>query len=316
LRTVYWVLLALFALAVLAVLAVVPETSKRRPGQRLALGFEVRIPRRARSAFLALAPALFATWALAGLYLSLGPSLTGSLLGNRSIVVGALIPTTLFGATAVASVLTRGWTARLAVLGGSLLVALGVAITIVGIIERSALPLFLGSGVAGLGFGAAFAGSFRSLVPLAEPNERASLVASLYLVCYSAFSVPAVIAGIAVTHYGLRDTAVVYAVVVIVLALTAAIASELRLSATTRLARSAPAAADAHQSIRPRSEEQQLEVPEGAENPTAGRVGESGVTRNPPRVVIHNASRVVTQNRSGVEAAGRDRFEPGADPTR
>jgi MFS family permease len=51
LRTVYWVLLALFALAALAVLALVPETSRRRPGQRLALGFEVRITRRARSAF-------------------------------------------------------------------------------------------------------------------------------------------------------------------------------------------------------------------------------------------------------------------------
>src|SRR5271163_2095145 len=87
LRTVYWVLLVLFALAVLAVLALVPETSKRRPGQRLALGFEVRIPRRARSAFLALTPALFATWALAGLYLSLGPSFTASLLGDRSVVV-------------------------------------------------------------------------------------------------------------------------------------------------------------------------------------------------------------------------------------
>src|ERR1700677_4389716 len=239
LRTVYWVLLALFALAVLAVLALVPETRNRRPGQRLALGFEVRLPVRARSPFLALTPGLIAIWALAGLYLSLGPSLTSSLLGNRSIVVGALVPTTLFGATAVASVLTRGWTARLAVVGGSLLVALGVAITIVGISARSALPLFLGSVVAGLGFGAAFAGSFRTLTPLAQPNERASLVAALYLVCYSAFSLPAVIAGIAVTHYGLRDTAVVYAGVVIVLALTAALASELRLSATTRLATSA-----------------------------------------------------------------------------
>jgi MFS family permease len=308
LRTVYWVLLALFALATLAVLALVPETRSRRPGQRLALSFEVRLPPRARSPFIALTPGLIAIWALAGLYLSLGPSLTASLLGDRSIVVGALVPTTLFGATAVASVLTRGWTARLAVVGGSLLVALGVAITIVGIIERSALPLFLGSGVAGLGFGAAFAGSFRTLIPLAEPNERASLVASLYLVCYSAFSVPAVIAGIAVTHYGLRDTAVVYASVVIVLALTAALASELRRSATTRLAGSVAAAADAHQPIRPRSEEQQLEVPEVAEKPTARGVGQSRPTRNPSRVITHNSS--------GVEAAGGNRFEPGADPTR
>ncbi len=63
------------------------------------------------------------------------------------------MPTTLFGASAVASVLTRGWTGRPAAICGSLLLALGVAITIVGIRTGSALPLFLGSGVAGLGFG-------------------------------------------------------------------------------------------------------------------------------------------------------------------
>jgi hypothetical protein len=138
------------------------------------------------------------------------------------------------GATAVASVLTRAWTARLAVVGGSLSVALGVAITIVGIRSESALPLFLGSGVAGLGFGTALAGSFRRLTPLAQPNERASLLAAVYLVSYTAFSVPAVIAGLAVTHYGLRDTATVYAAVIVVLALIAALATELALAAFRR----------------------------------------------------------------------------------
>jgi MFS family permease len=228
LRTVYWVLLAL---TMLAVLALVPETIARRPGQRLALGFEVRIPPRARSAFFAITPGLIATWALAGLYQSLGPSLTASVLGIRSGVVGALVPTTLFAAAAVASALTRGRAARLAVLGGSFLLALGVAITIVGIRTGSALPLFLGSGVAGLGFGAAFAGTFRTLTPLAQPNERASLIAALYLVNQIAASVPAVIAGLAVTRYGLRDTATVYAAVVIALALAAALATKLTLTA-------------------------------------------------------------------------------------
>ena len=250
LRTVYWLLLALFALAIVAILTLVPETRKRRPGQRLELGFEVRIPPSARSAFLALTPALLATWALAGLYLSLGPSFTSSLLDDRSVVVGALIPTTLCGATAVASVLTRTLNARLAVVGGSLLVALGVAITIVGIRAGSALPLFLGSGVAGRGFGAALAGTFRTLTPLAQPNERASLIAAIYLVSYFAFSVPAVIAGIAVTHDGLPDTATVYAGVVIVLALAAALATDLTLRRPKRV-RSAVKAGDDQRAIRP-----------------------------------------------------------------
>jgi predicted MFS family arabinose efflux permease len=232
LRTVYWVLLALFGLATLAVLALVPETSKRRAGQRLAPGVSVRIPRPARRLFLALTPGLIATWALSGFYQSLGPGLPGSLLGDRSQVAGALVPTTLFGASAVASMLTRRWTGRLAATGGSLLLALGVAITIVGIRTGSALPLFLGSGVAGLGFGTAFTGTFRALTPLAQPNERGSLIAAVYLVNYIAASVPAVIAGLAVTRYGLRDTATVYAAFVIALALAAALATDLTHSAS------------------------------------------------------------------------------------
>jgi MFS family permease len=234
LRTVYWVLLALFAAALLGVLLFVPETRKPSTGQRVVLRFEVQIPRRARATFLALTPALFATWALAGLYLSLGPSFPSSLLGNRSIVVGALIPTTLCGATAVASVLSRGWRTRLAVIGGSLLVALGVAVTIAGIRTESALPLFLGSAIAGLGFGAALAGSFRTLTPLAEANEQASLLSAVYVVSYIAFSIPAVIAGIAVSHYGLRNTATVYGAVVIALAVAAAVATDRTLRAPVR----------------------------------------------------------------------------------
>jgi hypothetical protein len=115
-------------------------------------------------------------------------------------------------------------------------------------------------------------------------------------VCYSAFSVPAVVAGIAVTHYGLRDTAVVYAGVVIVLALIAALASELRLSATTRLATSAlTATADSHRTIRP----QQFEDPEGAEKRSAPSIRPSPVA----------------PNHSEVEAAAKDRLVHRADPT-
>src|SRR5258708_10548307 len=44
------------------------------------------------------------------------------------------------------------------------------------------------------------------------------LLASIFIVVYLAFSVPALIAGVAVTHYGLRDTTYVYGIVVMALA--------------------------------------------------------------------------------------------------
>jgi predicted MFS family arabinose efflux permease len=81
-----------------------------------------------------------------------------------------------------------------------------------------------GSVLAGLGFGPAFSAVFRSLAPLAPPDKRAGLLASIFIVVYLAFSVPALIAGVAVTHYGLRDTTYVYGIVVMTLAAMTAVA--------------------------------------------------------------------------------------------
>ena len=79
------------------------------------------------------------------------------------------------------------------------------------------------SAVAGLGFGAAFLGVIRSLSALAHPHERAGLFASLFVVSYLAFSLPAVVAGVEVERFGLRSTATAYGAGIVALALTAAI---------------------------------------------------------------------------------------------
>jgi hypothetical protein len=79
----------------------------------------------------------------------------------------------------------------------------------------------LGSAVAGAGFGPSFAGALRALAPLVGATERAGLLTAVYVTAYVAFSVPALAAGLAATHLGLRTTADAYAAVVIVLALAA-----------------------------------------------------------------------------------------------
>ena len=67
-------------------------------------------------------------------------------------------------------------------------------------------------------------GADRDAAGLAHAHERGGLVSAIYVVAYTAFSVPAVIGGIAVTSYGLRDTAEVYASTVVGLALVATVA--------------------------------------------------------------------------------------------
>ena len=62
------------------------------------------------------------------------------------------------------------------------------------------------------------------LAPLAPPDKRSALVALIYVVLYLAFSIPSVIAGVAVTRYGLLNTTYGYGVVVMALAAITTIA--------------------------------------------------------------------------------------------
>jgi MFS family permease len=122
----------------------------------------------------------------------------------------------------VASVVVRGSDPATAMLGGCLTLLAGAAITFVAIATRAPAAFLLGTGVAGVGFGTAFTGAYRTVGALATPDERAGLIAAIFTVSYLAFSVPALIAGVATSHYGLRDTALVYSAVVAALVAAAA----------------------------------------------------------------------------------------------
>ncbi|HTZ88041.1 MAG TPA: MFS transporter [Solirubrobacteraceae bacterium] len=217
---VYWVLIAGFALAALAALAI-PETVERRPTWAQSLRPTVGVPSSLRADFLATIPCMTATWALGGLILSLGPSLTAKVLGDASHVAGGLSIFIMAGVSSATSVVLRDTHARLAARGGLSALIVGVVIVLLALHERST-PLFLvGTGVAGLGFGPAFAGAFRAITSRAPVDQRAELVAAVYVASYLAYSLPALAAGIAVTQFGLHDTADVYGAALIVLALLA-----------------------------------------------------------------------------------------------
>lgn len=78
--------------------------------------------------------------------------------------------------------------------------------------------LLTGACITGLGFGMAFLGALRSVLPLAKPHERAGLTAVFYIESYLANSVPAIIAGYLTQHLGLLDTTYVYGGVILTLA--------------------------------------------------------------------------------------------------
>ena len=214
---VWWLLLAAFVIGIPAVLSM-PETGTIRPGALKSLRPHVAVPRAARGTFAVAAPCLIGVWALGGFYLSLGPSLAAELARSQNLLWGGVSIFLLTGLGSGVSVKLRNSRPPLVMLSGSVMLLVGALVTFGAILSGSAPILLLGTALAGLGFGPAFLGAYRTIVAFAPPDDRAGIVAAIYTVNYLAFGIPALIAGVTTTHYGLHRTALVYSVVVAALA--------------------------------------------------------------------------------------------------
>jgi MFS family permease len=180
------------------------------------------VPRAQRPAFFVVLPCLAATWALGGLYASLGPSLVAGVFGVDDHLVGSLLILALNGTGLIGSLSLRSVAPDRAMVSGALLFAVGVAGTVAALFAGS-LALFFGAAiVSGFGFGGAFLGAMATVTRAVAPGERAGLLSSVFVVSYLMFSVPAITAGIAAGEIGLERTAEIYCAAVIVLALSAA----------------------------------------------------------------------------------------------
>jgi predicted MFS family arabinose efflux permease len=201
--------------------ALLPETSPRAPGAWRSL-----IPQLAqtRRPLLAAAPVLFAVWALAAFYGSLGPALIGHLVGSASVIDAGLGLGTLAGVASLTTYVLRSMPAPKVMLLGTTALIAGVAAVLLSLWAASTLGFFAGTAVAGVGFGAGFQGGIRLVAPLARPEQRAGVLSVLFTISYLGLGVPAVAAGFAVAKGGgLVTTSYEYGVAVIVLAALATV---------------------------------------------------------------------------------------------
>ena len=210
------------------IVARMPETSARRPGGLASLAPRLRVPARLRRDVYALVPILVASWALGGLYLSLGPSVAASIFGLTNHLIGGLVVTLLCGTGAVTAFALRAWPARRVLTTGAVLLTAGTALTLAGLEGHAVALAAAGTVLAGIGFGASALACFGTLARLAAPEERGELFSVAYVIAYLAFSLPAVLAGFASTYAGLHATALVYGLGVVALSLTALAAQRVR----------------------------------------------------------------------------------------
>jgi MFS family permease len=214
---IYGLLLAVFVLQAVLIL-LMPETVSRRPGALASLRPTFGLPRTLRGPVLAAAPAMVATWSLAGLYGSLGPSLVHRVVGSENHTLGgaALFVLAISGAGIV--LLLDNLDPRQLMTFGIAALFVGVGITMLAA-NASAPGFFLAAIVAGAGFGAAFQGALRTVVSGAEAHERGGVLSVLFVISYVAFGVPAVAAGILVVQTGdIFTTLYIYGSTVMVLA--------------------------------------------------------------------------------------------------
>src|SRR5580698_4051614 len=225
-QLVYVVLLVLSA-AEAFVLWAMPETAIPQAGALASLRPHVSIPPQARDVLMRLTPVTIASWALGGFYFSLMPALVRVATGVTMPVVGGLVVSalTLSGALSVLALRTVAPARMLD--RGIVALPVGVAITLAGVHEQVVWPMLLGTVVAGIGFGAAFSGTMRTVLPLAKPDERAGLLSAFYVEGYLSFSLPAVLTGFAVPMVGLTVAAYVYGSAVIAMALVSMVAVRL-----------------------------------------------------------------------------------------
>jgi predicted MFS family arabinose efflux permease len=198
-----------------------PETSPRLPGALTSLRPRIHVPPLHRRAFAVALPILIACWAMGGFYLSLGPSLVADTFAIENHLVGGLLILAWSGTSVVGSLVFRTAPPEKALFFGALVFNVGVVGTLSSVFFSSALLLFTGAAVTGFGFGAAFLGTVTTISLGVAPGHRAGLLASIFVVGYLSFSIPAIAAGIATGEYGLLPTIKVYASTVIILALLA-----------------------------------------------------------------------------------------------
>lgn len=222
-QLIYWVLFGAMLLQALLVWRL-PETVSPIPGALASLWPMLHVPAQARRALWIALPVDIAVWAMGGFYLSLAPSLVRAATGSTSNLIGGGLVAVLTVSGALMIYGLRHRAADKVLRLGAMLLALGVAL-ILGAVHTASLPLFfVATLIAGSGFGAGFLGAVRSVVPLAQPHERAGLMSAFYVLSYLAFCIPSLLAGTLTRTFGLIATTDGYGASLIVLALSALMA--------------------------------------------------------------------------------------------
>jgi predicted MFS family arabinose efflux permease len=218
--TSYLVFIALMAIGAISV-SLSPETVDRAlPASGGAPKFVLR---HAQSrVFLGAAAVAFCSFAIIGLFSSVGSLIVHSELHESSPFIWGLAGFLVLGASALAQTLfPKLAVVRMLVLG-LIGVPIGMALVVVALYNPSLAVYLLGSAIAGAGAGLLFKAAFSVAITTAEPGSTAGVLALFFVVAYLGVGLPPVLLTAATHLISSRSALIGFSAVILAVSVIAA----------------------------------------------------------------------------------------------
>ncbi|GGF66475.1 MFS transporter [Alteromonas lipolytica] len=201
------------------------ETVVKQPGAISSLIPRLHFPTGKSLIFIATTGVVVSTWAAGGFYQAFGPSIVAEQLAMDSAIVAAITFSSVMGLTPFGSYLSGRLSPRHAVQVGMALFCLAAVCITLALLEGWLMMFIAASLSVGIAQGLASTACIKLLLHDEPQLYRAGLLSTVYIVSYAGAVFPAMGASIAASWYSVFTIWCGYAVLGIVAAVTALIAT-------------------------------------------------------------------------------------------
>ncbi|HGN1707201.1 TPA: MFS transporter [Providencia rettgeri] len=160
------------------------------------------MPVNSRKRFALISPINISLWMLSGFYLSLMPSLLTTAFGDINIWVSgsAFLFLTISASITIIFINRIQYDGLMKV--GILLLFMGISLLLFGVNLNRVALLFVGSSLAGMGFGICFMQEMAVLLTDVDATIKSRVLSVFYIESYLAFCVPVLVTSFALNRYG------------------------------------------------------------------------------------------------------------------
>lgn len=217
---IFWLLLSVLAVCIVMLL-LTPETLTRKAGGLRSLTPHIHLPTEKRATLFLTACVVIPTWSLGAFYQAFGPSIVAEQLGTTSAFIAAVTFSSVMILTPLGSFLAGKWQAPTAIRIGMGLYLVSATAIALGLLNGVLMVFLMASFCVGLAQGIASAACIRMLLKDLAVEERAGLLATVFIISYAGAVLPGAVASIAISYTSVLGICLGYLILGIVFATTA-----------------------------------------------------------------------------------------------